>query len=577
MREEQSREELLKLLEAAEYRLEETEYKLEEANDTLGAIRSGEIDALILKGDDGHAVFTLKSADHSFRIFIEQMSEGATTLNQDGMILYSNSSFASIVNLPLEKIIGNSFDHFILPNDKESWNDLMAMAWKNHVKMELNLNVTNDGVVPVILSLKRLELSGEPSMSLIITDLTVQKEAELLLKEKNTQLEAAQRATINLNATLEQTVEERTHALQANIAEKIVIERNLRINQERLAQILETMAEGVIIRDLLGKLTYANPMAQKIMGIVQNSAQVYIESDWKVLWVNGETLPLEYYPVLQAMSSGKPVYDYEVAIQPTEGERFYISINAAPLRDEQGEIYAGVGTFMDVTNRRKAIQLKDDFISVASHELRTPITSLKGSLQLMNKLKDRAESSVLMDKMILQANKSMNKMSVLIEDLLNSTKMSDGQLVLQKASINLYQMVRECYHDLLPTNEIKLGIYGDYGAEVFADQHKIEQVVVNFISNALKYAPNTREIKVFIEKSEDSAKISVVDDGPGIPAAKLPYLFEKYYRVDNSDKHYSGLGLGLYICSQIIEKHGGRIGAESEMGKGSTFWFSLPL
>ncbi|TDQ08558.1 PAS domain-containing sensor histidine kinase [Pedobacter metabolipauper] len=568
---EKSKEELLKLL-------EETEYRLEEANDTLDAIKSGEIDALILKGDDGHSIFTLKSADHSFRIFIEQMSEGAVTLNKEGLILYTNSSFASIIDLPLEKIIAHPFDRFILPMDLLKWNEIMFNAWNNQTKVELELFSTNGSIVPVLLSLKKLELSDGLSLSVIITDLSAQKDTERLLQKKNEQLEEAQRTANYLNATLENTVAERTKALTITIAEKVAVEQSLRSNQERLSQILETMAEGVIIKDLDYKLAYANPMAQKIMGIVESESNEneYIDSNWEFQWVNGEKLPLEHYPVWKAMRSGKPVYDYEISIQPPEGERFYISVNAAPIKDAEGNIIAGIGTFMDVTNRRKAIQQKDDFISVASHELRTPVTSLKASLQLMERLKDRSNAIVMIPKLISQANKSMNKMSVLIEDLLNATKMTEGQLHLKKSWFNMHDLIHDCCHDVLSDGTFKLTVSGELEAAVFADEHKVEQVIVNFISNAAKYAPNSKEIKVLIEKKETYTKVSVIDQGPGIPTEKLPYIFDRYYRVDSSGVQYSGLGLGLYICSQIIYKHGGQIGADSKIGQGSSFWFTIP-
>jgi len=568
---EKSKEELLQLLEQAEYRLEE-------ANDTIDAIRSGQVDALIVQAADGHSIFTLKTADQSFRIFIEQMSEGAVTLNKENLILYANSSFAAIAKTPLEKVIGNSFHRFIAEKDLKKWNEVINTAWEKNIKIELELSDGKDNKVPVLLSLKGLELSDGLSMSVIITDLSLQKESEKLLLKKNDQLEEAQLIANHLNANLEHTVKERTKALQTNIEEKVIIEENLRANQERLSQILETMAEGVIITDLSGKLTYANPMAQKIMGItlIAGDKLEYIQLPWAMQWVNGESLPTEHYPVNTAMRSGFPVYDYEICVQPTDAERFYISINAAPIKDAAGNIVAGIGTFMDVTNRRKAIQQKDDFISVASHELRTPVTSLKASLQLLDRLKDKPDQAMV-PKLIQQANKSMNKMSVLIEDLLNATNMTEGQLNLKKSWFTLYDLIHACCIDIITNGSFYVNIDGDQKLSIFADEHKIEQVIVNFISNAAKYAPDSKEIKVSFQQTDGKISLAVSDEGPGIPPAKLPYLFDRYYRVESSGTQYSGLGLGLYICSQIIHKHGGDIGADSEVGKGSTFWFTLPV
>jgi two-component system phosphate regulon sensor histidine kinase PhoR len=563
-----SKEELLALLEEAEYRLEE-------ANDTIDAIRSGAVDALIVKGDDGHAIFTLQTADRSFRIFIEQMSEGAVTLNQSGMILYANSSFAQITGLPLEKIIGHAFQHFIREADHPYWNAIMDNAWENHTKLELDLYTGNEELVPALLSLKRLELTDGLCMSVIITNLSEQQENQRLLLESNEQLLDAQRIANHLNATLENTVAERTKELTVNIAAKVLVEKELRTNQERLSRVLETMAEGVLIIDLDGTTSYANPMAKKMMGIKRVNDTEYIYPDWPMLWINGEPLPPQYYPITSTIKTGKPVYDYEIAIQPTDAERFYISMNAAPLRDIDGKIIAGIGTFMDVTNRRKAMQQKDDFISVASHELRTPVTSLQGSLQLMNKMRDRLDSP-MMPKLIMQANKSMDKMRALIDDLLNATNMTEGQLQLKKSWINIRALIEDCCHDIRSNGFFQILIECEPDVMVYADEHKVEQVLVNFISNAAKYAPDSKEIKICIVQQENATRVTVTDQGPGIPPAKVPYVFDRYYRVTSDGSQYSGLGLGLYICSQIIYKHGGDIGVESEVGKGSSFWFSLP-
>lgn len=569
MENERSTQELLRLL-------KEAEYKLEEANDTINAIRSGEIDALIVNGDDGHQVFTLKSADHTFRIFIEQMTEGAITLNSEGMILYSNSSFANMVQLPLEKIPGNSFSRFLTLESLTEWTQEIEMAWANEGKVELCLLDAKGHEIPVKLSLKTLLLVDGLAMSVIVTNLTAQRDAQQLLQRKNKQLEEAQAIVSQHNASLEKAVETRTKALQDTIKDKIKVEEELRSNQEQLARILETMAEGVVITDLNGELNYANPMARKILAITQDleTSRYQLNPDYKNLHIDGTVMAQENSPVARAMRSGLPVYDYEIAVQPKNGERFYISVNAAPILGNNAIIVGGIVTFMDVTNRRKAIQQKDDFISVASHELRTPVTSLKASLQLMEKLIDRPDSPML-PKLIIQSNKSMHRMSTLIEDLLNAAKMTEGQLHLKKRLFNLAELVSDCYSSL---NLENFAVELQSGPEVmvFGDPDKIDQVLTNFISNAAKYAGQGKKAIVLIAQNEENTKLSVIDNGPGIVQEKLPHIFERFYRVDSNGIQYSGLGLGLYISAQIIEKHGGEIGAESVKGEGSTFWFSLP-
>ncbi|MFD2146951.1 ATP-binding protein [Mucilaginibacter antarcticus] len=291
--------------------------------------------------------------------------------------------------------------------------------------------------------------------------------------------------------------------------------------------------------------------------------------------MDGSPLPDDEHPMAITLSTGKPVYDYEIAIQPDNGERFYISVNAAPIRDEEGVIIAGIGTFMDVTNRRKAIQQKDEFISVASHELRTPITSLKASLQLLDRMKDNPTKA--MPHLIEQSNKSLNKVSVLVADLLNATKLTEGQISLNKSRFFAKDLISECCHHIRFEGKYEIIASGDDLLTIEADKDKIDQVLDNLVNNAAKYAPASKQIFINYTGEGDIAKFSVTDHGPGIPAHKLPHLFDRYYRVDSGGHQYSGLGLGLYICSEIIKRHGGTIGVESNHGKGSTFWFTLPI
>lgn len=542
----------------------ETRYQLEEANDTIEAIRNGEVDALVMKAEDGHQLYTLRSSDQAYRIFIEQMTTGALTLNHDGMILFSNSRFAKMVGLPLEKVIGKLFCSFFAADEQQYCQDLIGSAWSTSCKQELHL-VANNAQMPVLLSLQTLVLEDGVAMSVIITDLSVQKTQQRLLQEKNNALEQARQLADELNDNLEKTVRKRTAELYAN--------------QERLSRILETMAEGVCIIDSKGNLTYANPMAQEILGLTQSQTkgQIYDDPKWANFRVDGTPLPAGEHPMELTMSTGELLYDHEIAVQPPgDAERFYISINAAPIRDENGLIAGAIGTFMDVTHRRKALQQKDEFISVASHELKTPITSLKAALQLLYRMKDNPNPATFA-RFIEQANKSLNKVSVLVDDLLNGTKVTEGQLQLHKQVFNLQSLIDECCPHVRTEGTHQLITTGETNLQVNADPQKIDQVLVNLVNNAVKYANASQYILINTETADNFAKISVTDQGPGISNDQLPYLFERYYRVDSASQQLSGLGLGLYICAEIIKKHGGKIGVESTIGKGSTFWFTVPL
>lgn len=265
---------------------------------------------------------------------------------------------------------------------------------------------------------------------------------------------------------------------------------------------------------------------------------------------------------------------YETRILAADGSVKWVRLQGNVHYDGDGNLKKLLGTVMDITALKQLQQQKDDFISIASHELKTPLTSLKASLQLLERMK--ANPTALLPRLIVQCNRSMDKISELVEELLNVTRINEGKVILNKKTFNLAHMVDECCSHVLQLGTHDLVVEGETNLEITADENRVQQVVANFISNAIKYAPQSRQIFLTIEHTIHAVRVSVRDTGPGIPAEKLPHLFERYYRVDPKGIQASGLGLGLYISADIIERHGGKIGVESEEGVGSTFWFTLP-
>jgi len=187
--------------------------QLEEANDTIEAIRTGKVDALIVNTGKTHELYTLKTADQTYRVFIEKMNEGAVTLNRDGVILYSNSRFANMLGMPLEKVIGASFENFVPDETSDKFVTMIDSAWNKDCKEEITLIGSQKRKVPCLLSCNTIEMDGGTALSLILTDLSILKDTENQLKEKNEQLKAAQLATEKLNNELEDTVKQRTNEL----------------------------------------------------------------------------------------------------------------------------------------------------------------------------------------------------------------------------------------------------------------------------------------------------------------------------------------------------------------------------
>ena len=276
-----------------------------------------------------------------------------------------------------------------------------------------------------------------------------------------------------------------------------------------------------------------------------------------------------------ALKNGNIFYEARV-IHPDDSTR-WIRVQAKIYHNSNNTPVRMLGTILDITEFKRLQQQKDDFISVASHELKTPMTSLKASIQILDKLIKTNNNPEKVSVFIERANTSLTKMQHLIESLLNVSKITAGQLALNKTHFKIGEMVDDSCDHIRLAGDHELILSGDTDLEIFADRSKIEQVIVNLVNNAVKYAPESKKIIIAINRQNRSAKISVQDFGEGISHEKIPHLFERYYRVDSTGLQYSGLGLGLYISAEIVERHGGKIGVISEAGIGSTFWFTIPM
>lgn len=266
--------------------------------------------------------------------------------------------------------------------------------------------------------------------------------------------------------------------------------------------------------------------------------------------------------------------EFELRYRRADGEYRWHLCRIQPVYDNLGVIEFFIGTATDIEELKRLQEQKDDFVNIASHELKTPLTSLKLSIQLVTERAENLEPKMVSG-LMLRATKSLDKIVSLVDDLLNAGKLTQGQLHLYKTVFSPVSIITEYCNELLQTGNFKVQFTGDTSLTVLADIKRIEQVLINFLNNATKYAPESKSIQFDIRKKGDKIKIAISDFGPGIRPELIPNLFDRYYRVENRTYQDSGLGLGLFICAEIIYKHGGEINVESKMGLGSTFWFTL--
>jgi len=230
----------------------------------------------------------------------------------------------------------------------------------------------------------------------------------------------------------------------------------------------------------------------------------------------------------------------------------------------------------EIEFRKQAEYKKDEFISIASHELKTPLTSVKGYIQLLQRSLNK-DDKIMAQKHLEKASVQLEKLNDLIVDLLDISKIESGKLKFNMRHFCIDNMLNNAIEMLQHSNpDFKIGKLGTTQGMVYGDEMRLEQVVINFITNAIKYAPGTNQVNVTANIKDGKFCVAVKDFGIGISEEQQHKIFEKFYRVEENGNHFNGLGIGLYICSEIIKRHGGIIGVNSVPNEGSEFYFSIP-
>ncbi|MCS3531713.1 response regulator [Chryseobacterium sp. JUb7] len=263
------------------------------------------------------------------------------------------------------------------------------------------------------------------------------------------------------------------------------------------------------------------------------------------------------------------------------GDFRYHLLRVTPVYDEN-IVKNWVGSFTDIDDQKKVEKEKDEFLSIASHELKTPLTSIKAYVQLLDrKLKLEKESAEA--GFMVKVQDQIEKLNSLITDLLDVSKIENGKLKINKKPTNLESVIHNSIETILQTHETRQIKIERHGIKpdvlIPLDEIRIEQVLINFLTNAIKYSPQNNQVIVttFVDEEEQEVKVNVTDFGIGIPDFKQDAVFHKFYRVEESSLQFQGMGIGLFICSEIIKQHHGNIGVSSKVDEGSTFYFTLPL
>ena len=337
------------------------------------------------------------------------------------------------------------------------------------------------------------------------------------------------------------------------------------VDRQRLAAIVESSGDVIIGKTLDGIVTSWNQAAERLYGytademIGQSIARIFPP----------ERID-ELRDFMDRLRRGERISHHDAVRVSKDGRRIDVSVSVSPITDAAGRIVGAATIAQDISERKGMEAAQRDFLAMVSHDLRSPLTVIRASAQLLQRRGEYQETTLAT---ILEY---ADRMARLIEDLADIVRLEEGHLPLQRESFDLVTLARECAaaaeeqsaHHAVRVEASDASICGAW------DRVRLGQVLENLIGNALKHGAEEGEVVVRVEEQEGEALVSVQDSGPGIDPEHLPHLFDRFYRANTGS---SGLGLGLYISRILVEAHGGRIWVESRPGHGSTFTVALPL
>lgn len=527
--------------------LEENErlrLRLEEAEAVVEAIRSGIVDAIVVHSTPGESVYTLEGAERPYRLLVEAMQQGVAVLNPEGVLLYCNPCLADMFKMSMEKVIGNTLDDLVADADRAVWTELLRSIEHAPVQNEVRLLRQDGTMFPAALSLSALPLQ---KFCLLVTDLSQQRQYE-----------------------------------------ELVVSKAALLNTEiRYRRLFETAKDGILILDTLtGRITDANPYMSELLG--------YSHVDFldKELWEIGlfSDKSANEAAVRTLQQSGYIRYEH-LPLETNRQLRVEVEVVAnAYQENKQSVIQCNIRDITERSRLEKQLgeqsvaladlhRRKDEFLAMLSHELRNPLAPITNAVQLLrlHKNEDRLQQQ---SRGIIE--RQVGQLTRLIDDLLEVSRITTGRIHLQQERIALNGIaVRavETARPLMDRRRHELTVSPSVQPIwLYADAARLEQVVVNLLTNAAKYTDEGGHIWLSVEQDRDEAVLRVRDTGVGIAPELLPRIFDLFTQAERSlDRAQGGLGIGLALVQRLVEMHGGKVEVISALGHGSEFIVRLPM
>lgn len=402
------------------------------------------------------------------------------------------------------------------------------------------------------------------------------------------------RETLGLDSLLVRILRDCCTCISAALAHSRLLTEVER-ERERLRAVLDHSPEGIFLVEAHDmRISYANEAAAHIINIPKeyligtDLARTYAAQQRHFSLTNeGRELSNESIPLLRALKDGATTVGEEMQFTRPDGKIITLLVAAGPIWSEADVISGAVTIFQDITVRKSIEQQKNEFLSIASHELRTPTTAIQGFAEILQMFAQQPKpDNPQIQQILVSILEQSTRLTRLINEMLDISYIEQHQLAMHIAPHNLAITLKRARENMAvidrqhPLTIAIEGLTPDEELYAEIDEERILQVLSNFISNAMKYSPPGSEIELGLRynpQQSERARLWVRDSGIGIPAGDLPHIFERFHRAENFDRSISGLGIGLYLAHEIITRHAGLIWAESQEGVGSTFFVELPL
>jgi PAS domain S-box-containing protein len=369
-------------------------------------------------------------------------------------------------------------------------------------------------------------------------------------------------------------------AMRELLAKGAAGDLELRSEVELLRTITANVSSALLLVDVRNHPLFINPAGEAMFGYRLSEIKDAPFHQAVHHHLDGQAFPIEACPIHAAITHQTSLRDHRTVFVRKDGALLPVGCNVSPLQVAG----LGVGAVLEVRDRSAEVrseELKRDFVALIAHDLRTPLTSVQGQAQLLQRRltlegQGKGEQAAGLESIA----RGTRRMAAMIEELLEASRLESGVVPLSRAPVDLSALVVQVIKQWMPIAEReRVALRSSTQAIIaFADAERIERVLANLLCIALKYSPPDAPVQVDLRRGDGEVRVAVADHGAGIPRDQLPHLFQRFVRAERSAvDDPGGLGLGLYIVRLIVEAHGGHVWVESEVGKGSTVGFALPL